>query len=410
MTKEFIRRVQHFVAENLRPRREAEQRYFAVGRDVRILEDMELQRRIHAAGFGYGASFSPEDGGHGATAEQDRIWREATAGYWVPDLTFAISFGMCVPIIRDLGTVSQRKKYLPAALAGETLFAQLFSEPSAGSDLAGLRMRAVRDRDGWRITGQKVWTSNAQFSDYGILLARTDVHLPKHRGITMFIVPLKSPHVEVRSLRVINGEAPFNEVYFNDLYVSDDDRIGEVNQGWRAAIQMLRYERLSIGSERSTDFGAFSLEKLRGTITQSDLSLAVRQSLIAEVFLREFGMAALAEETALISRSDARQGALGSVAKAAGAIAAWELIDLVGENLPDLLAFHDDQVSGLSELEQTYLTLPGRWSAGGTIEVQLSIIGERVLGLEKEPGVPGDTPFKDIPTSATGRQPPRTSR
>jgi hypothetical protein len=188
-----------------------------------------------------------EYGGRGATPIQGVIWGQEEAKFRTPPNIFGIGHGMCGPTVMTHGTPEQQKKWLPKLLSGEEIWCQLFSEPSAGSDLAGLRMTAVRDGDDWIVNGQKIWTTGAQFCDWGILVTRHDPTLPKHAGLTYFVVDMHAPGIEVRPITQINGGQGFNEVFFTDVRIPDGNRLGEIGDGWRVAITTLMNERASIG-------------------------------------------------------------------------------------------------------------------------------------------------------------------
>jgi len=167
---------------------------------------------------------------------------------------FEIGLGMCIPTLMKHGSAEDAARYVPKALSGEEIWCQLFSEPSAGSDLAGLRTRAVRDGDDWVINGQKIWTSGAHFCDYGVLVTRSDPDAPKHKGLTYFFLDMKSPGVEVRPIHQISGGSNFNEVYFTDVRIPDSQRLGEVGEGWNVSLTTLMNERLAVGGPRPPDF------------------------------------------------------------------------------------------------------------------------------------------------------------
>src|SRR4029453_5622605 len=198
----------------------------------------------------------PELGGRGLPASYDRLYSALEARYEGPPQNFfGIRLGMVAPTIQAHAPGDVQKKYLPAMYRGDIVGCQLFSEPGAGSDLASLQTRAVRDGDEWRITGQKVWTSGAQYSDIGEIIARTDPDLPKHKGLTGFVVDMRAPGVEIRPLRQMTGGASFNEVFFTDVRIPDDHRLGDVGQGWTVALTTLMNERASIGAGTGSGMG-----------------------------------------------------------------------------------------------------------------------------------------------------------
>src|SRR3954471_7976937 len=205
------------------------------------------QATLYAAGL-VGVTWPVEAGGRGGTPMQQAIVDQEMARLGLPPLINLIGIGMCGSTVIVHGSDSQKERHLKRLLRADDLWCQLFSEPAAGSDLAALRTRALRDADGgWRVNGQKVWTTLAHLADHGILLARTDPDVPKHRGLTMFVVDLKAPGVTVRPLRQMNGEAHFNEVFFDDVMVPDAERLGAAGDGWRVALTTLMSERLSLG-------------------------------------------------------------------------------------------------------------------------------------------------------------------
>src|SRR5690348_4411656 len=244
------------------------------------------QAKKYEAGYA-GITWPKEWGGRGGTPIEQVIYYQEEARYLVPRGFFEIGLGMCIPTLCHWGTSEQRQRYAAPALKGDDIWCQLFSEPAAGSDLAGLRTRAVRDGDDWRINGQKVWTTQAHMADYGILLTRTDPEQPKHRGLTMFVVDMHAPGVTVRPLRQMSGHADFNEVFFDDVVIPDSERLGPVDGGWTVALTTLMSERLSIGGA-GTDVGAgidSVLEHVRkhiGALSED------RQALVRQEFGRQY--------------------------------------------------------------------------------------------------------------------------
>src|SRR4051794_3557891 len=194
-------------------------------------------------------------GGMGGTPMQSIMFSQEEAKYDVPTgAPFAIGLGMCIPTLMAYGNEEAKKRYVWPAVSGEEIWCQLFSEPAGGSDVAGLRTRAERDGDHWIINGQKIWTSGAHYSDYGILITRTDPNVPKHKGLTMFYIDMKSSGVEVKPIKQANGMQEFNEVFFTDLRVADSQRLGEVGDGWNVSLTTLMNERLTIGARLATGF------------------------------------------------------------------------------------------------------------------------------------------------------------
>ena len=194
-----------------------------------------------------GVPFPAEYGGGGLTLAHEKIWREVKSNYTMMDGEFIISHGMCLPMLNEWGTPEQKERFLADNISGRTMWCQMFSEPGAGSDVASLQSKAELDGDEWVLNGQKVWTTLAHKSDYGIVVVRTDPDQVKHAGLSMFIMDMKAPGVEIRPIHQIDGGSHFNEVFFTDVRIPKDWQIGELNAGWRLATSMLMYERVAIG-------------------------------------------------------------------------------------------------------------------------------------------------------------------
>jgi alkylation response protein AidB-like acyl-CoA dehydrogenase len=329
---------------------------------------------------------------------QQVIANQEIARAEVPGLIGLIGVGMCGPTIIGHGTEEHKARFLPPLLRGEEIWAQLFSEPGSGSDLAALSTRAVRDNGSWRINGQKVWTSGAQYSDYGIIITRTDPSLPKHRGLTMFIIDLHHPGVTVRPLKQMSGDAGFNEVFLDDVEVPDDWRLGDVNDGWRVAITTLMNERMAIGGG-GTDLGG-SVESLVETVAERIESLSPDRAAVARQELAECWIESLACRYTGYRRLTALSkgqlpGPEGSAGKLAGTAVARRIADLgVRMQLDD--AVFQQSGAGDARWQNVQASLPGIAIAGGTNEVLKNILGERVLGLPPEPRLDKDKPAAEI--------------
>ena len=362
------------------------------------IADLPTQKAFQAALYyaGLAGITWPEPWGQGLTAEHQRVFNEEAAGYELPTGVYTIGLGMVIPTMLEFGTDEQRERYVGKALRGEEIWSQLFSEPGAGSDVASLQTRAERDGDEWIINGQKVWTTGAQMSDYGAIIARTNPDNPKHRGITMFIIDFKAPGVEVRPLRQMNGGSGFNEVFFTDVRVPDAWRIGEVDDGWRCAIAMLMNERVAIGAGGG---GARSggVKPLIRLAQQQGVSgdPVVRQGL-ADLYVRQQIMGYIGQRIRAAVKSGRAPGPEGSIAKLAGALLSRRSSDLaIAIAGAGGQAWSADDPRG-GRWAGMVLSSPASRIAGGTDEVQRNIIGERVLGLPKEPQVDRDIPFKEL--------------
>lgn len=371
------------------------------GRGRAEVDDVEAHKRnqrvLYEGGL-VGIQWPKEYGGQGGTPMQQVIANQEIARAEVPGLIGMIGVGMCGPTIIGHGTEEHKARFLPPLLRGEEIWAQLFSEPGSGSDLAALSTRAVRDNGSWRINGQKVWTSGAQYSDYGIIITRTDPSLPKHRGLTMFIIDLHHPGVTVRPLKQMSGDAGFNEVFLDDVEVPDDWRLGDVNDGWRVAITTLMNERMAIGGG-GTDLGG-SVESLVETVAERIESLSPDRAAVARQELAECWIESLACRYTGYRRLTALSkgqlpGPEGSAGKLAGTAVARRIADLgVRMQLDD--AVFQQSHAGDARWQNVQASLPGIAIAGGTNEVLKNILGERVLGLPPEPRLDKDKPAAEI--------------
>jgi alkylation response protein AidB-like acyl-CoA dehydrogenase len=379
---EFRARVRDWLAAHVPRRGDAT--------EASIADQKAFQASLHAAGFA-GITWPREYGGQGLTSDHQIAFDQESRTYDLPVSAFMIGLGMPGPTILECGTEQQRSRFLPKLLSGEEIWCQLFSEPSGGSDVAALITSAVPDGDGWLLNGQKVWTSGAQYCDFGAVLARTNPDVPKHNGITMFIVDMHSPGVTVRPLRVASGGTPFNQVFFDDVRLPPDSVIGDVNDGWRAAVIMLRNERISIGTRPKPSDGPLSYRSLSRFCPSSPAPLARR---IAELYARERSVNLLGQLLREESGAGRSPGPRGSVSKLATAelelFAAVVAQDVIGAGI----AHADD--ADVSAVLTAIIDAPGRSIAGGTNEIQRNIIGERILGLPKDPGVDRSVPFRKL--------------
>lgn len=315
-----------------------------------------------------------------------------------------IGLGMAAPTILAFGADEQRRRWLRPLWTGEEVWCQLFSEPGAGSDLAGLATRAVRDGDDWVVTGQKVWTSTAHRARWGLLLARTDPDVPKHKGLSYFACNMTAPGIEVRPLRQLTGEAEFNEVFLNDVRIPDRDRIGAVGEGWRVAIGTLMHERVSIGGAPVPREGGMIAAAVRTWRERPDL----RTPGLHDRLLRLWADAEVARLASIRLRQQlaaGHPGPEGSAAKLVFARLNQEISGLEVELVAaDGLAY-DDWTMRRPEAASffargpgyRYLRSRGNSIEGGTSEVLRNIIAERVLGLPPEMRLDKDVPWKDVP-------------
>ena len=348
------------------------------------------QRQLAEGGLA-GITWPKDFGGQGLGPIEQVIANQEIAAARVPGILDVIGIGMLGPCIIAHGTEEQKTRHLGPMLHGDEVWCQMFSEPAAGSDLAAVQTRAKQSDDGsWVLNGQKVWTTNAQFAAYGLLLARTDADVPKHKGLTMFIVPMDAEGVTVRGLRQISGEAEFNEVFFDDVKLDADSVVGGVGNGWGTALTVLMYERLTIGLG-SEAFG-YRSDRFAAAIAADETAAKdsdVRRRL-GELSTELLAIRFTSYRTLTMLQKGQIPGPEAGLAKVttvnAAVLAGDLLIDVLG---PDALA--DDS-------EWAYLTsfLPGLKSAGGTESILRNTIGERVLGLPPEPRLDKGIPFSEL--------------
>jgi alkylation response protein AidB-like acyl-CoA dehydrogenase len=343
-----------------------------------------------------------EYGGRGATPIERVIWQQEEGVYSALGGTFIIGHGMCGPTVMAYASEEQKRRLLPPLAAGEEVWCQLFSEPAGGSDLAGLRTRAEPDGDDWIINGQKIWTSGAQYSDFGILITRTDPTVPKHKGMTMFFLDMRSPGVEIRPIKQANGQSGFNEVYFTDVRIPGAQRLGPVNGGWQVSLTTLMNERLSIGSGMSTGFPELldfccRIETADGTLAVDDKAV---RSKLATWACRQSGL----KYTGFRAISALSRGETPGPENSIGKLVAGPTMQEIAAFALDLQAqsgiLVDPEVaSAAARFQAMLLRSPATRVEGGTDEILRNIIAERVLGLPADIRVDKDVPFNQIPTS-----------
>lgn len=342
-----------------------------------------------------------EFGGQSGTAMQSVIFNQEQSKFRTPPPIYTIGHGMLGPTIMTHGTPEQKAKHLKAMARGEQIWCQLFSEPAAGSDLAGLRSTAVRDGSDWILNGQKIWSTGAHFSKWGMIVVRTDPNAGKHAGLTYFILDMESKGIEIRPIKQINGGSGFNEVFYTDVRVPDANRLGAVGDGWRVALTTLMNERVAIGAGAAS--GGFrnllklARESKRGGRPAIEDS-AVRQK-IAAFWVKQQGLKYTGFRTLSALSQGKVPGPEGSIGKAIGAPMAQELAAFAVELQGSLGATRDASASPHEALWQgIWLAVPGMRVAGGTDEILKNIIAERVLRLPPEMRLDKNVAFRDIPS------------
>ncbi|MEM7410841.1 MAG: acyl-CoA dehydrogenase family protein [Myxococcota bacterium] len=357
-------------------------------------------------------------GGFGLSPKMNYVVRDEvlkhSKTYYADPFASVIAIGMGAPVLLTYGDEATKRELLPRIFSGEDIWCQMFSEPSAGSDVAGLSTRAVRDGDSWVVNGQKVWTTVAHLAKWGMLLARTDPDKPKHDGLSYFLLDMESPGVEVRPLYQITGEAEFNEVFFNDVRIPHARMLGQEGQGWRVAITTLMNERVAIGGGGSKQKGGGAISQLlkvwqdRDASTMSASQEALLRDRVARIYIEQ-ELLRLTTKRAAAAQKAGNPGPEGSVVKLFQADSAkrlWETaIDVLGSRGLSFEAGYElrQTVGGDSSPEALakYQFLRSRANSieGGTSEIMKNILGERVLGLPGEPRVDKDVAWKDVPRS-----------
>ena len=367
-----------------------------------IVASRAYQRKKYEAGWAC-LNWPRAYGGRAASPIERVIWQQEEGVFSFLSGTFSIGHNMCGPTLMAWANEEAKLARLPKLASGEEIWCQLFSEPAAGSDLAGLRMRAERDGDAWVINGQKIWTSRAHFADWGLLLTRTDPSVPKHRGLTMFFVNMRSPGVEIRPIRQANGGSSFNEVFLTDVRIPDTQRLGEVGNGWKVSITTLMNERASMGAKISIGFQElFDLCATLEVNGRPALEDSAVRSKLASFAVRQSGLRCTALRAITALSKGEQPGPENSIGKLVGATAMQELaqyaLDLQGQSG----VVDDPELAPLSaRFQMMALRTPATRLEGGTDEILRNIIAERVLGLPAEIRVDKDIPFNAIPSRAT---------
>jgi acyl-CoA dehydrogenase len=381
----------------LLPRRQAHRRVGVLGAGSDDLDSGRAYLGQLAAG-GYAVPTWPvEHGGMGLQQPEADVVRGVLRRFEAPDMyPFMVGLDLIGPTILVYATPEQQARWLPRIRSGEDIWCQMFSEPDAGSDLAGLKARARRDGEGWRVSGAKVWTSRAHYSKWGLLLARHDPSVPKHAGITAFGIDMTAPGVTVRPLVQMNGDAHFNEVFLDEVWIPDTDRIGAVGDGWRVAITCLAFERGALGG--GLGVSEDQLRRLGATIS----GLAAGSAVARDQWARCMASYRIIQWTGLRAQAARQAGKApgpedsGTKLRANALIKPLAALGL-GVEGPAGGVYTDGQGAPADpdEWQSMFLMSPSLSIRGGTDEIQRNILGERVLGLPPEPRVDKDKPFSE---------------
>lgn len=375
--------------------------------DVSLVEKSKAwQARKADAGWAC-LSWPKEYGGQALKAPLSIVWGQEEGKYNLPVGLFSIGHGMCGPTVIAHGTKEQKERFIEPLLRGDEIWCQLFSEPTAGSDLAGLRTSAVKDGDDWIINGQKVWVTGAQHSDWGIMVARSDPGAHKHKGLTFFILDMHAEGIEIRPIRQITGASSFNEVFFTDVRIPDKHRLDAVGNGWAVSLTTLMNERMSIGTGTgglggSATMGSAAMIKLARETYLNDAPAIENgdvRSRIADIYTQSKGLQYTGYRIMTALMKGGMPGPEASATKlimtklmAEVAALGMELQGGAGSLLEKDSTLNDAQ------WQKLYLITPALRIAGGSDEILRNIIGERVLGLPRDMRADRGIPFKDIPT------------
>jgi alkylation response protein AidB-like acyl-CoA dehydrogenase len=398
--QEFAQRAKDWLAANMPTTDPANPPDADRGEDAPWQRARELQKKLYAGGFA-GICFPVEYGGLGLPIAYQRAFDEVSRGYELPIILNVPTFTICAATILDTGSEQQKRDRISAAIRGEEILVQLLSEPSGGSDLAGVITRADRHGDKWIVNGAKTWSTSAFAADYGLLLARTDWDVPKHEGLTMFLVPIKSPGITMRRIKQVDGGNEFCEEFFDDLELPADAVVGEVNDGWNVASRQMYHERRAVGGGSEFASGIGAEGKTDQPVDYVDVVEQLGQA--GNERLREMAGRAMVRRVIHEQLIDhVYHGVLdGSLPPAAGSIIRISHAENVQFEIDTVLAMTGadavvDDGSGLFKVGRRYLSRQAASLGGGTNEIARNIIGERVLGFPREYAADRGVPFNQV--------------
>lgn len=397
----FRSEVKTWLAANAKPKTQG---LMAGSQDNRYDEAISWYHKRYDAGYSC-LTWPKEYGGAGLSQMHQVIWNQEVSEYGEPDGYFVIGIGNCGPALMAYASEEQKRELLPRMARADDVWCQLFSEPGAGSDVAGLSTKATQDSEGgdWRLNGQKIWTSGAQYSRYGVILCRSDPEVSKYRGLTMFMIDLQQPGVDVKPIKQIDGGSHFNEVFFNDAVVPDAYRLGGIGEGWGGALTVLMNERLANASAAPDGFEDFfnwvKSAELDGKPASQD---PVVRDKLATWYSQHAGVSATTFRMITAVSKGGVPGAEGSLGKLVGAAMNQEIANFVIQQLDAAGQLNDDESTPFQgHFQKAVLMAAGIRLAGGTDEIMRNIIAEQVLGLPQEPRADKGIAFKDIPSGNT---------
>ena len=401
---EYREQVQTWMSENM-PRRDPENPWHPTqDDDERSSRNRELQRRLFDGGYA-AVCYPVEYGGQGLTIAHRRIIDEVSMGFDMPLLFSVPTLSICGPTILEYGTEQQKQRYIPAWIRGDELWVQFMSEPSGGSDMAGALTRADRDGDAFVVNGSKIWSTFAQRSDYALMLARTNWEVPKHRGLTMFIVPIGHPGIEIHPIKMVDGTEEFCQEYFNDVILPAENVVGEVDDGWTVASRLLFHERAAVGGASPYTQGRHRGRAASGLADlvsgagrrRADEQGRLRQQIGGLVTMRQLEPLLSARVVRGIEKGRLPSPA-GSLVRLFHGLAQLERQTTAFEVQGDAaLVWNPGDASGGYGVE--YVQRQQACIGGGTTEMARNIISERLLGMPREPAADRDLPFNQVPRS-----------
>jgi alkylation response protein AidB-like acyl-CoA dehydrogenase len=373
-----------------------------------VAHDREVQRKLFDAGYA-GICIPREYGGQGLSAAHQRAFNEELSGHEYAGRLQVPNFSPCAAVILEFGTEDQKRRHIPAMLRGEEIWMQFLSEPSGGSDVAAALTTAVRDGDEWVLNGSKVWTSGAWWSDWALCLARTNWDVPKHRGLTVFMMPIHQDGVEVQRIEMLNGSKEFCQEFMSDVRVPDTDRVGEIDQGWTVGTRWMFHERMQYNSPLVTapatraqgGVGAGALVDVARDAGRLDDPLV--RDLIGEAHALDVASRELQRRVrdGITSRRMSDQAA--AVARLLSCVTSGRLRTIAFDIAGPLGAAWDDDDGAAGECGLAFLMRQGGSIGGGTVEMARNVVSERVLGMPRERTLDREVPFREVPRSRPAR-------
>jgi alkylation response protein AidB-like acyl-CoA dehydrogenase len=404
----FRARAREFIRSNLKPFPTEQLRWERFGGSEEeelagIAREREVQRMLFDAGLA-GICFPRAYGGQGLTRAHQEVLNEELVGYEFPLRSQVPTYTPCAAIILEFGTEEQKLQHIPAILKGEELWMQFLSEPSGGSDVAGALTTAVRDGDQWVLNGSKVWTTGAWWSDWGLCLARTNWDVPKHRGLTVFMLPIHQPGIEMHRIEMLNGSREFCQEFITDVIVPDSDRVGEVDDGWTVGVRWMTHERLLHNSEYVTHPPGIRQGNSGATVVYDiaraggRMSDPVVQDMVGEAHMLEVVGDELLKRVSDLMVSGRRSDQVAAVGRLFKGASVNRIATLAFEVAgADGAAWPQDVTGPMAAVN--FLMRQGGSIGGGTTEMARNVIAERVLGMPRERTLDRDVPFRDVPRS-----------